>query len=165
MRRILVRPERCLGCEACELACVLVHSHSEGLVEAMRKGASGTAGVRVHPGIQRRSATVRGAIGSGRSPKAYPIRCHQCEDPKCVSACAAGALEKGDDGVIRVIEGQCTGCGICVMVCQYGAILIDRERQVAVKCDLCKDQVVPACVRACRTDALVLMEEEEGAGR
>jgi carbon-monoxide dehydrogenase iron sulfur subunit len=67
--------------------------------------------------------------------------------------------------VIRVIEGQCTGCGICVMVCQYGAILIDRERQVAVKCDLCMDQVVPACVRACRTDALVLMEEEEGAGR
>ena len=163
LRRILVRPERCLGCEACELACVLLHSDAAGAAEAMWKKASGTAGVRVRSGIQRRSTTVRGSPGPGRSPKAYPIRCHQCEDPKCVSACVAGALEVGEDGVIRVIEERCIGCGVCVMVCHYGAILIDAERKVAVKCDLCPGLEVPPCVRACKTDALLLVEEVEGA--
>jgi carbon-monoxide dehydrogenase iron sulfur subunit len=165
LKRILVRPERCLGCEACELACILVHSRTEGAAEALRKGASGVVGVRVHSGIQRRSSTVRGKPGSGRSLQAYPIRCHQCADPKCVSACAAGALEKGEDGVVRVIEGQCIGCGICVMVCHYGAIQIDKGRKLAVKCDLCPGQEFPACVLACKTDALWLVEEEEGAER
>jgi carbon-monoxide dehydrogenase iron sulfur subunit len=160
LRRILIIPERCLGCEACEIACGLVRSGSSSVVEAKGKGSLGATGVRVHSGIQRRN-TVRGPIGSGKSPRAYPIRCHQCEDPKCVFACAAGALEKGGDGVIRVDEGQCTGCGICVMVCQYGAILVDRDRKVAVKCELCMDQAIPACVLACRTDALVLEENDD----
>jgi carbon-monoxide dehydrogenase iron sulfur subunit len=41
------------------------------------------------------------------------------------------------------------------MVCPYDAIFRDEEREVAIKCDLCPDREIPACVEACPTEALV----------
>jgi len=44
------------------------------------------------------------------------------------------------------------------MVCPYGAIKMDLERKVAVKCDLCAGLDVPACVANCPNEALVYKE-------
>lgn len=157
--RILSRPERCLACGACELACVLAHSDASDAVSAARQGAR-PSGVVVRAGLPRATGGPRGSTGPEKAGRAYPVRCHQCDDPGCVLACAAGALEKGEDGIVRVLEGQCVGCGMCVMACHYGAIIVDRRRRLAVKCDLCGGERVPACVLACKTEALVLVQDE-----
>jgi carbon-monoxide dehydrogenase iron sulfur subunit len=46
------------------------------------------------------------------------------------------------------------------MVCPYGVVGREKERKLAVKCDLCHGLEVPACVQACPTKALVYAEAE-----
>jgi carbon-monoxide dehydrogenase iron sulfur subunit len=46
------------------------------------------------------------------------------------------------------------------MACPYGAIIF-RPETAAEKCDLCRDQDEPACVRACPTKALSYCEPGE----
>ncbi len=60
---------------------------------------------------------------------------------------------------IEVIKGKCTGCGLCVDACPFGAIkIIDKlaiiDRQV---CNFCG-----ACVDACPSEA-ILLQKDEGA--
>jgi carbon-monoxide dehydrogenase iron sulfur subunit len=50
------------------------------------------------------------------------------------------------------------------MVCPYGVIGRRVEERIAVKCDLCPDRDVPACVEACPTKALIYAEEEAFSG-
>ncbi len=58
---------------------------------------------------------------------------------------------------IRIIKDRCTGCGICVRTCPFGAIeIIDGKAHIGDKCVLCG-----ACVKACPVEAIV-MEKEEG---
>ena len=58
---------------------------------------------------------------------------------------------------IRVIETACTGCGVCVDVCPFGAITVENEfaRIDIAKCNLCG-----ACVDACDFDAIEVIEKK-----
>jgi carbon-monoxide dehydrogenase iron sulfur subunit len=86
----------------------------------------------------------------------FQLICRQCEDPPCVDACMTGTLVKDPEtGVVKMEQERCVGCWTCVMVCPYDAIFRDEERKVAIKCDLCPDKEIPACVDACPTEALV----------
>ena len=59
--------------------------------------------------------------------------------------------------MIRVIEDRCTGCGRCVSVCLYDAIIIkDNIARILDNCNLCK-----ACVDECPEGAIVIKEKEE----
>jgi len=62
---------------------------------------------------------------------------------------------------IRVIEKNCVGCGLCVKVCPFDAILLDEEKIARIdieKCTLCG-----ACLEACKFDAIE-MREKAAAG-
>jgi carbon-monoxide dehydrogenase iron sulfur subunit len=61
----------------------------------------------------------------------------------------------------RVIydEEQCVGCWSCLMACGFGAIKRHPVKEKIVKCDLCPDRDVPACVAACPNEALVFEEK------
>ena len=50
------------------------------------------------------------------------------------------------------------GCWTCIMVCPYGAIIMDKEGKVVAKCDLCQGFDEPACVANCPNEALVFKE-------
>ena len=50
---------------------------------------------------------------------------------------------------------------MCVMVCPFGAIVMDIEEKNALKCDMCPDRDTPACVEACPTKALFTGKEED----
>jgi carbon-monoxide dehydrogenase iron sulfur subunit len=144
-KEIFVRYERCVGCHSCELACASSHT-SDG--------------------------DLSGAVLRGERPKKYiwveqfdefnvPSVCRQCEDAPCVAVCPTGAMHKREDGVNVCNLQECIGCWMCALACPFGAI--GRGEGKAIKCDrACLDEEgIPACVRACPTDALVFMTVEE----
>jgi carbon-monoxide dehydrogenase iron sulfur subunit len=142
----------------CEIACVLANSDLDENSPTKRKGLPR---VKVEAGILHgERASVRSGLFA---PKIYAIRCHQCNDPPCVTACMSGALVQGEDGVVRVDKEQCVGCGLCLVICPYGAISIDPRKRTAVKCELCQGRDTPACVAACPVGALVLVDLEPGS--
>ena len=59
----------------------------------------------------------------------------------------------GEGIVASVNEALCSGCGICEMLCPYGAIAVDRERGVSVvNAALCKG--CGTCCAACPSGAV-----------
>ncbi len=99
------------------------------------------------------------------------MQCKHCENPACLAACRAEAIERVDGAVI-VRADKCIGCKACAEACPFGAIqmvTLGRElnldgspKTVANKCDLCQGLPKgPACLRVCPTAALRLIQEED----
>jgi len=121
-------PQKCTGCRLCELICSFT-----------RHGESNPKRARIHiVKIERFFVDV-------------PVVCQQCPDSPCVSECPTEALKK-ETGIIKVDEERCTGCGICIQKCPFGALSIDPSTQIAIVCDLCQGE--PQCVQWCPTGAL-----------
>lgn len=148
MNRIVIFPDRCKGCKACERACALEHSASKGPVAADANAPLPRIKVLYGPGE-----------APGKKGQPLPLRCRHCDDPKCVTACMAGALRKGEDGAVRHDPRKCVGCWMCIMSCHCGAVFRDAVRRVAVKCDMCPGREVPACVSACKFGAIAVQSE------
>jgi len=53
---------------------------------------------------------------------------------------------------------RCIGCWTCVMVCPFGALIVEKKGSTPMKCDLCPELEVPACVANCPNEALTLEE-------
>jgi carbon-monoxide dehydrogenase iron sulfur subunit len=76
-----------------------------------------------------------------------------------------------DHGVVLADGHKCIACAMCAMVCPFDVITFHTAangappRVVATKCDGCVDRVraagIPACVDACKVDALVFGELNE----
>jgi carbon-monoxide dehydrogenase iron sulfur subunit len=80
-----------------------------------------------------------------------------------MDACEEGAISKLNDGRMIVDLDKCTGCWSCIEACPFDAIFKDEERNVPIRCDLCMDLEVPACVHSCHTLALAVEEGEPEA--
>ena len=146
---------KCVGCKACEIACFKAHN------EAVTVGNIKTPIItRIHV-IKDEDFTV-------------PIQCRHCEDAPCAKVCPVNAIKNEDNAVI-IDEEICIGCKACVVACPFGAIEIGTKyieendamekqqikKQVAYKCDLCKEKDEPACVRVCPKNALRLFDVME----
>lgn len=76
------------------------------------------------------------------------MTCVQCSQPKCRQVCPAGAIEKSPiDGVVRINEDKCVGCGLCTLACPYGGIYYSPTAGKSFKCEMCDGE--PKCVAAC----------------
>ncbi|MHA1580818.1 MAG: FAD-binding protein [Candidatus Freyarchaeota archaeon] len=54
--------------------------------------------------------------------------------------------------MIRVIIDTCTGCGVCVKTCPFGAVeIVDEKAQITAACTLCG-----ACEKACPVGAIII---------
>ncbi len=81
------------------------------------------------------------------------VSCLQCGEPACMPVCPVGAITKSEkDGVVRINESKCMGCGLCNMACPYGGIYLDSDEGVARKCDTCDGEM--KCVQACKYEVL-----------
>ncbi len=136
---MLLNPEKCVGCRNCALAC----SFTKEGVFSLGKARIGTIWIP--------------KIGMN-----VPMVCQHCDKPLCVDVCPVGAItRKEETGALVLNADLCIGCKICVIVCPLGGSLIEPERGIVIKCDLCDGD--PECVKHCLYGALDFMEVHEVA--
>ena len=147
MKRIYIREEYCMGCRLCEVHCLVQHSRTRNIIKAYK-------GEYPRP-VPRILVEEKGYLS-------FALQCRHCEDAPCLAACITGALSRDSrTGAILHNEEQCVGCWMCVMVCPFGAIKMQKEKKKIVsKCDLCYGEEIPACVKNCPNGALVYEERD-----
>ena len=155
---------RCVGCNACTVAC---------------KESNGTP-----PGVFYSHVSI---AEEGVYPNAMsvytPMLCAHCENAACVSVCPTGASYRDANGVVSIDHDKCIGCKYCIAACPYDVrtylsdpvegyfpdkgLTVQEERMYAgfevgkvYKCDFCKskgytDGIGPSCARACPGDARI----------
>ena len=128
---MLFDPTRCTGCGDCVTACEKRH---------LSQNLPAAAAIRV--------------LRSEESGKNFALFCQHCREPLCVAACPTRAIEKGEDGIVRIDRRFCTDCGLCAMACPESAPLKDPVTGRIEKCDLCDGD--PVCVKQCPEGALKL---------
>lgn len=152
-RFVLCDVELCKGCRMCEMKCATSHL-------GMSAKEARAAGIEL---------VARNKVLKQDGKKAV-LQCMHCEDASCVRACPLGVIQV-EDGIVRVNEEDCTGCGTCAMVCPVGAIDICEvedpvsglKRLTAIKCDLCFGKETQACIAGCKFNALSLVSWKEFA--
>lgn len=174
---VIADSRRCIGCFACQAACVENHRR---------------VGLQAYPRL----------IVSYTPEGTMPVQCHACEDAPCAVVCPVKAIVVRNNAV-TLNETLCIGCKMCGLACTFGVILAGGtpiptygfnngqysyvndpyqsepmhlrelnpqdflsllawhvgQKKVAIKCDLCFfDPDGPACVRACPHKALSLID-------
>jgi carbon-monoxide dehydrogenase iron sulfur subunit len=147
VRKIKLNKERCVTCHTCEVACAEKHGGGETIEDIYASSPAPRARLQI----------------VNRKAKLHLRRCVHCAKPKCVEACQEGAITKQDDGVVVIDESKCKGRWDCIEACPFDAMTKCEEKSIVVKCDLCLDLPVAACVSSCHTKALAMEEGEAEA--
>ncbi len=149
----------CVGCEGCVAACTM-ENHT--------------------PFWHNRFRTHIEEQVTGRYPNVgrqfVPRLCMHCEQPPCQDVCPTGATYTTKEGVVKVDQDRCIGCGYCIIACPYGARYpyerdyikeakatfgedIAHQKPHSDKCDFCLHRVrqgmLPACVDTCPLQARI----------
>ncbi len=143
-----VDTRRCVGCNACVIACKTENAlPSGGFRDWVVQDVSGT-----FPGLAMQIRSER---------------CNHCGDAPCVSACPTGASHVAEGGIVMVNPRKCTGCKACVASCPYGARYVHPAGHVD-KCTFCLHRVragkQPACVETCPTRSLTFGDLRDADG-
>ena len=84
--------------------------------------------------------------------------CKHCTHAACLDVCPTGALFRTEFGTVVVQQDICNGCGYCIPACPYGVIDQRKGDGRAWKCTLCydrlRDDLMPACAKACPTQSI-----------
>lgn len=140
----VIDQERCIGCEACTVACLKENQGQSGWI---------------------RVATVNSPCKdtpAGTFPDLsmhfMPTLCNHCQHPPCADACPLEAIVKSNSGAVILVEEKCDGCQTCLDACPYGAIELNTEKDKAEKCNLCAHRIdkglEPFCVICCEGQAI-----------
>ncbi len=134
----------CTGCQTCVVSCKTSNEVPE---DGWWSHVTDYYGGEVY---------VASTEGGKVSMRFRPTLCNHCESPACVSNCPTGAMHKKDEtGIVAVDQGICIGCNTCGKSCPYGAPVLQAERGVMGKCNLCAGRIEqgkdPFCVQACPT--------------
>ena len=97
------------------------------------------------------------------------LACNHCLEPVCLYQCPAKAIFKDpDNGIVIIDDNKCIGCKFCSWVCPYDAPQYRTDLKIMTKCTMCthriEEDLEPACVSICPTDALNISENIEFSG-
>lgn len=126
---LVIDPEKCTGCRACEMAC------------------------SIHHGLIARPTPNRIQVAYARDDYYMPIACLHCEEAYCMESCVFEALVRdGPNAIVRVVDENCTACMVCIDACPYGGMVYAEDKGTVIKCDLCGGS--PACAAYCAPGAI-----------
>lgn len=109
MKRIFVKQQLCTKCHKCEEAC----SNAFFKVNDPLKSA-----IRINDSMDE------------------PINiCNQCGE--CLSVCSEEALSRGKNGVVLLNKGKCVGCYMCAGFCPSLSMRIHESLIEPFKCTAC----------------------------
>lgn len=151
MKRVYVNEEWCLGCRLCEYNCAFVNSGEGDMFKAFNRDKKPIARIRVEQGVED-GETIN-----------FAVNCRHCQTPYCVKGCITGALSVDGEGVVHIDQDRCVGCRTCILMCPYGALVVNEADKTMLKCELCTENgVEPACVTGCPNGAISFEERGEG---
>jgi tetrathionate reductase subunit B len=141
---MVIDQERCIGCEACTVACKNENKGVQGYIRVMTQDTS-------------QKDTPAGTFPN-LNMIFLPTLCNHCEHPPCADACPLEAITKEDYGAVILDQAICDGCQTCLDACPYGAIIFNSETDKAEKCNLCRHRIDegldPFCVICCEGQAI-----------
>lgn len=160
MKKVVVHPERCVGCMQCMIACAVAHSQSKTLTAVFETPLPRS---RVH-------------VGAGPANEGFPNRCRHCDPAPCQGACLPGAIYMAREmETILIDPDKCINCASCAMACPFGVLTFHEDhmaqpgKTVAIKCDNCVERQsrdeIPACVEVCKVNALTFEDQQEAMKR
>src|SRR5215472_3262924 len=160
----LIDVTTCIGCKACEVACVEWNGYEfrettfDNTYQTMPETAWNFWNL-----IKFREDV------DGDGKLHWLMRkdqCMHCEDPGCLEACPAdGAIVQYSNGIVDFNQEHCIGCQYCVSGCPFNIPKYNSATKKVYKCTLCSDRVgaglEPACIKACPTGCLHFGSKED----
>jgi Fe-S-cluster-containing dehydrogenase component len=153
---MLIDLEKCIGCNACTMACIKENNLPEGITP---------------------NRVLKRRIGDGENAREYfmPLLCMHCENPVCANVCPVKATYKRADGIVVQDNTKCIGCKYCMQACPYRVRMFNKNSPITykkehhlgvhvggtvIKCTFCQHRIdsgnlVTACTQWCPTKARV----------
>ena len=133
-KRLFIDLEICRKCNKCEVACSYFYHPFNSGVIYLREIAE------------------------------FAATCRHCDEAPCIRGCAAEALEKQEDGVVKRHNLRCVACNTCSYACPFGTIIPEIIPYATSRCDFCigrlGEKEVPVCVGGCGEKAVQYGEFE-----
>jgi formate dehydrogenase iron-sulfur subunit len=160
----LIDVSRCIGCKACQAACMEWNDQ--------RPEVGTFQGTYDNPLDLSPTAWTVMRFTEWDNPKGdleWLIRkdgCMHCAEPGCLEACPSpGAIVQYANGIVDFVSENCIGCGYCIKGCPFNIPRMSPVEQTVHKCTLCSDRVAvgqgPACAKACPTGAILFGTKPE----
>ena len=176
---MLIDTTTCIGCKACEVACVewndlhIEPEYGERVLNSYQTMPDMTPSywnlikfneievdedrrpLPFDPAQGREAATD----GAGVMMLMRKDMCLHCAEPGCMIACPSeGAIVQFTNGIVDFQQENCIGCGYCMTGCPFNIPKFDTASKRVYKCTMCSDRVEnglgPACVKTCPTGCL-----------
>jgi len=141
MLRFLLDLNKCVGCEACVVACFNENKLVLRNVNVYNEFH--------HPLL----STFR-----------LSLSCNHCLESPCLKNCPANAYSRSETGAVLHSAEKCIGCKFCTWQCPYDAPKYQENMGTVAKCTFCNEKLLqnekPACVLGCPTGALSVEEKK-----
>jgi formate dehydrogenase iron-sulfur subunit len=161
----------CIGCKACEVACKQWNQLPDDGQAFTGMSYDNTVALGAstwrHVSFVERRFSLPDQTGGldGFSWLLMSDVCKHCERAGCLENCPTGAIVRTEFDSVYVQPDICNGCGYCIVGCPFGVIDRREDDGRAWKCTLCydrlKDDMEPACAKACPTDSIQFGPLEE----
>ena len=160
----LVDTTTCIGCKACEVACLEWNGLSFGETvfdnsyQTMPETKWNYWNLIKFNEHEREDGTLQLLMRKDQ--------CMHCADPGCLKACPSdGAIVQYANGIVDFQQANCIGCGYCITGCPFNIPKFNHHTKKVYKCTLCADRVTeglePACIKACPTGCLHFGTKED----
>ncbi|HXX93681.1 MAG TPA: 4Fe-4S dicluster domain-containing protein, partial [Planctomycetota bacterium] len=176
---MLIDTTTCIGCKACEVACVEWNDlhlepqygervlHSYQTMPDMSPGYWNLIKFNEIAVDAARQPTAAVPSGAGFLPNAFATgevappgdrvmllmrkdMCMHCAEPGCMVACPAeGAIVQYTNGIVDFQQEHCIGCGYCMTGCPFNIPKFDPASERVFKCTMCSDRVSNGMGPAC----------------
>ena len=159
---MVIDTRRCVGCNACTVACKVGNNLPEGVFWTRVFTVGGDA------------PDTPAGVFPNISMSWIPLSCQHCENPACVKVCPVGATWKdAETGIVRQDYDKCIGCRMCMAACPYTGVrsfnweepkyalshatgdadIAPHQKHTVEKCTFCYQAIAkgsrPACMELC----------------